>query len=189
MIVHLFYRQVSEFNLCVKTDRLHLVPQGVLIVWVWEWLVNDTNSPDASSSSEEDNSGRHYNPHIHTDAESESESEFVLPLLTHTVTFKCIGTTHHLDAQEALRKVSKLMKEGQEVPVRLIPEPDNQYDSKAIAFKCCLDGNWIRIGYVVRDALDYVHAAISAKKIISVKFAWVKFMVEWFAVDRAFLQE
>ena len=88
MIVHLFYRQVSEFSLCVKTDRLHLVPQGVLIVWVWEWLVNDTNSPDASSSSEEDNSGRHHNPHIHTDTESESESEFVLPLLMHTVTFK-----------------------------------------------------------------------------------------------------
>ena len=51
---------------------------------------------------------------MHTDAKSESESEFVLPFLTHTVTFKCV----------------------------------------------C-------------DALDYVHAAISAKKIISVKFAWV----------------
>ena len=58
------FPQVSEFSLCVKTGGLNLVPQGVLIVWEWEWL--DTySSPEMSSSSEEDNSGCHYNPHIY----------------------------------------------------------------------------------------------------------------------------
>ena len=157
------FPQVSEFSLCVKTDGLNLVPQGVLIVWEWEWL--DTySSPEMSSSSEEDNSGCHYNPHIYSDTESESESEFVLPSQTHIVTFKCIGTTHHVDAQEALRKVSTLLQEGKEVPVKLVCEPENQYDSKAIAFKCNVDGNWTRIGYVVREALDCLHTVLAAKK-------------------------
>ena len=170
--------QVSEFSLCVKTDGLNLVPQGVLIVWEWEWL--DTySSPELSSSSEEDNSRCHYNPHMYSDTESESESEFVLPSQTHIVTFKCIGTTHHVEAQEALQKASKLLQEGKEVPVKLCREPENQYDSKAIAFMCNVDGNWITIGYVVREALDCVHTVLAAEKIIYVKFAWVKYMVNW----------
>ena len=134
--------QASEFSLCFKTDGLELVPQGVLIVWEWEWL--DTyGSPEPSSSPEEDNFRCHYNPYISSDTESEAESEFVLPSQTHIVTFKCIGTTHHMDAQEALRKVSTLLQEEKEVPVKLFSEPENQYDSKAIAFKCKVDDNWI----------------------------------------------
>ena len=76
-------------------------------------------------------------------------------------------------------QVSKLLREGSEVQVKLFSEPENQYDSKAITFKCNVDGNWVRIGYVVREALDLLHSVLAAKKIISVKFAWVKFMVEW----------
>ena len=61
------------------------------------------------------------------------------------MTFKCVGVTHHMDAQEALRKVSKLLQEGSKVQVKLFPEP-------AITFKCNVDGNWVGIGYVVREA-------------------------------------
>ena len=41
------------------------------------------------------------------------------------------------------------------------PEPDNQFDSKAIAFKC---RKWQRIGYIVRKALDEVHTALTQEK-------------------------
>ena len=34
-----------------------------------------------------------------------------------------------------MAKASKLMEKGNEVPVMVVPEPDNEYDSKAIAFK------------------------------------------------------
>ena len=37
------------------------------------------------------------------------------------------------------------------------PEPNNQYDSKAIAFVCNIDEKWQRIGYIVRKSLDHVH--------------------------------
>ena len=72
-----------------------------------------------------------------------------------------------------------LMQQGENVEVKLVPEPDNPYDSKAIAFHCKVDGNWCLIGYVVREVLDTVHQAIKEKKIIYSKFAWVKYRVVW----------
>jgi len=51
------------------------------------------------------------------------------------------------------------------VQVKLQPEPDNRYDSKAIAFLCKIDDSgWVRIGYVVQEVLDEVHEAINKKK-------------------------
>ena len=60
------------------------------------------------------------------------------------------------------------------MPVRIIPEPNNPYDTKAICFQCNVSGEWERIGYVVREALGAVHSAIS---ILAVKFSWVKYIV------------
>ena len=142
----------------MKVDGLDLLPQGVMIVWEWEWLpLSSSTSADQSSDSSEDHSARgsHHNPYMYSDTSTESDTESVsgMPSQTHVVTFKCIGTTHHIDAQEALRKASRLLQDGRQVPVELVPEPDNPYDSKAIAFKCTVEGNSVRIGYVVREAL------------------------------------
>ena len=35
--------------------------------------------------------------------------------------------------------MSTLLEQGEQVPVKIVPEPDNQYDSKAITFQCKLD--------------------------------------------------
>lgn len=63
--------------------------------------------------------------------------------------------------------------------MKIEPEPENQYDSKAIAFKCELDGNWHRIGYIVRECFDHVHNALAGHTIMSVRFPWVKYLVCW----------
>ena len=39
------------------------------------------------------------------------------------------------------------------------------------------DGKWRKIGYIVREALDNAHRAQMQKKIISVNFVWVKYLV------------
>ena len=96
----------------------------------------------------------------------------------HTVTFKCIGTTHNPTAQDTLRQVSRKLRDG-EVPVQIVPELDNQYNSKAIAFKCNISGNWYRIGYIVREALDDVHKALAQKRVVDVSFASAKCTVTW----------
>jgi len=62
------------------------------------------------------------------------------------------------------------------IPVRLVKEPHNPYDSRAIAFECELEGKWHVIGYVVTDE---VHDAMDQSRIVSVKFAWVNYVVDW----------
>jgi len=55
--------------------------------------------------------------------------------ISHTVTFKCIGTTHDPHAQEVFEKVSLLLEKGVKVPVDIFPVADNPRDKQAIAFK------------------------------------------------------
>ena len=62
----------------MNTSGLHLVPQGVLVVWEWEWQDDDTVD-HISESSDEDVGHNHYNPHIQTDTESDEETDFQLP--------------------------------------------------------------------------------------------------------------
>jgi len=96
-----------------------------------------------------------------------------------TVTFKCIGAQHDRHAQIILKKVSELLHDNQHVPVNIYPEPENPFDSQAIAFKCWLDNQWHRIGYVVREALNGVHEALTMRTITNVKFSWAKFRITW----------
>ena len=98
---------------------------------------------------------------------------------THTVTFKCIGAVRDAQSQMILSRVRDIMEEGTTVPVRIVHEHDNPYDSKAIAFTYQLDNKWQRIGYIVRECLDHVHEAMASNKIVSVTFSWVKYLVRW----------
>ena len=90
-----------------------------------------------------------------------------------SVIFKSIGTTYNVNEQVTLRKV------GEVVPVIITPEPDNQFDWKAIAFMCNLGGKWHRIGYIVRETLDNVHTAFTHNRITTIAFSWFKYIVVW----------
>lgn len=118
--------------------------------------------------------------HQHGDDNDENDSDATnCSEVQHTVTFKCIGTTHDFHAQNILRSVSQLLAKGDIVPVNIYPEPNNCYDSKAIAFKCWLENEWHRIGYIVKEALDAVHEAINKDEIFNVSFKWAKYLVNW----------
>ena len=76
--------------------------------------------------------------------------------------------------------MNELLRAKKSVRVGLFPEPTNPVDAKAIAIKCQLDGNdWHRIGYIVREALDEVHAALQQNAITSVSFGWVKSRIDF----------
>lgn len=175
--------QVSEFSICVKTAGLNLTPQGVMLVWEWEWTSYD--SSDSEEEEEDIESGEPNNPYLQSDSEhsadetTDSEPPPFLPSQTHTVTFKCIGSVHSQDSQMVLSRISKVLCQGGSVSVCVQPEPDNQYDSKAIAFRCHVDGKWQRIGYVVRECLDHVHKAMQDKRLLSVELAWAKYLICW----------
>ena len=95
------------------------------------------------------------------------------------MTFKCIGCQHDFHAQETLQSESWLLDDRQVVPVNIFPEEDNSYDSRAIAFKCWLQNEWQRIGYVVKEALNVVHDAREQNVIHDICFKWAKYLVSW----------
>ena len=60
------------------------------------------------------------------------------------------------------------MKKGK---VKLVPDPTNQFDSRAISFQCEINGKWnIKLCDNVRDAL-------STNSIVSTEFAWIKYKI------------
>ena len=71
------------------------------------------------------------------------------------------------------------MASGGTVPVRMRFEPTNPVDSRAIMFECEIENKWRKIGYVVNEILDPVHAAITSGAIISVSFKCVKYVTHW----------
>ena len=120
--------------------------------------------------------------HSTSDPEENEDSDatyYSTPDKEHTITFKCIGCTHDLHAQEVLRYTSEQLHNGNVVPVKIFPEPSNQYDNKAIAFKCWMNDDWHTIGYIVSEALDTVHDALNNNLITGVNFAWAKYMLSW----------
>ena len=81
-----------------------------------------------------------------------------------------MGTTKEDRYQETLARVAQLRNAGQEVLCKLQPEPENPIDYLAIAFRCEVDSSWHAIGYVVKEALNDVHEALSAKRITALSF-------------------
>ena len=102
---------------------------------------------------------------------SSCSSSDEIPAITHTVVFKCISVTKEKKYQDTLKYANKRLNDDDvKLPVKLQPELDNKWDSKAIAFMCQDNLGWQRIGYVVREVTDEVHQAINDEKILDVSF-------------------
>ena len=84
-------------------------------------------------------------------------------------------TNHQL----ALQSARKLISDGETVPVKLVHDQYNPWDSKALAFVCKIRNKDHIIGYVVSELLDEVHRAISRNEIVSTEFSWVRYITDW----------
>lgn len=108
-----------------------------------------------------------------------SDPEEDTDIRTHSVVFKCIGSVKSKGYQVALEKARNLMSDGQIVPVRLVHERYNPRDSRALAFVCDINSKPHTVGYIVNELLDEVHTAINQNCILSVKFAWIRYITDW----------
>ena len=174
---------MNELERSIDTDGFVFVEDVAFIIWKWDWIDEDFESGTESSTS-----SIQVIPETPLQSDSDHDDDEILlasaicTQVTHTVTFKCIGTTKEIQYQERLKQIAQLRSRGLEVPCQLKPEPDNPFDSNAIAFECQIDGMWQIIGYIVREALDEVHEALAAKKVIKVALDWVKFQLQWRSV-------
>ncbi len=59
--------------------------------------------------------------------------------------FKCVGSVKEHHYQESLAEANRKIWQGETVQVRLFPEPENPYDSHAIAVQVFLEPTWKRV--------------------------------------------
>ena len=123
------------------------------MIWEWEWVEDDVQSLDNNFENSVDYVSETSISHISETSLGDSDKtncstadDAAANPLKFTVTFKCIGTQHDMHAQSILSKVSQILRNGQEVPVNIYPEPENPHDANAIASKCWVDDKWHRIG-------------------------------------------
>ena len=141
----------------------------MFVVWKWTWIEEAVDSDNMSSDS------GHSTKKSKTSGD-ETTDVTPHPDIIHSVVFKCIGSLKEPRYQEILKAVSQKIRNGETVLVTVEEEPDNSFDSRAIAFMCNLDDKWERIGYIVREAVEAVHDAIRHKQILEVSFEWVKYI-------------
>ena len=186
-----FLIEVSEFVKSSIELQGPLLEGKVYILWKWdpEWHDDyDIDKPNRnkrglyiSNDDDDEDGGDGAGSDDDDEGEHESSASNTGSIGTHSVTFKCMGTTKISRSQVILASASNKLDKGEPVEVRLRKEPDNPKDSRAIAFDCKMDQEtkWEKIGYVVQEALDGVHDAIQGSTIVSVKLEWARFITHW----------
>ena len=131
---------------CSDIEKYHFFDNKVFVVWEW---IDDVE--ESSSETSDDLSARsspelisdysqptvEHSPTAHTDDTSDlvPASNDSVPAITHSVlfNFKCIGADKERNYQEVLYTAVKKHGDGINISFKLRPEPNNKYDSKAIA--------------------------------------------------------
>ena len=139
-------------------------------MWNWTWL-------DENSSNEDETSSKASGKIKDVNDESDDDSSNAIPAITHSVIFKCIGSTKEHVYQETLALANKKRSEGIALPVKLLKETSNPVDAKAIAFVVNINDTWEWIGYVVQEIRDEVHKAMDDCCILNVQLDCIKRML------------
>jgi len=102
--------QDTEFSKSVNTDGyLFFEGNQVFVLWKWEWLAEaDMFSKAKSDGSEVDDVATDDN-----DTKVDDDDEEI-PAITHSVTYKCIGSTKELCYQEVQALAKQKIKKGRQ---------------------------------------------------------------------------
>ncbi|XP_065892371.1 uncharacterized protein [Dysidea avara] len=166
-----FLIEGKEFERSANIDNCQLYNDDqVFVMWNWTWL-------DENSSNEDETSSKASGKIKDVNDESDDDSSNAIPAITHSVIFKCIGSTKEHVYQETLALANKKRSEGIALPVKLLKETSNPVDAKAIAFVVNINDTWEWIGYVVQEIRDEVHKAMDDCCILNVQLDCIKRML------------
>ena len=169
----------------IDTTTLSLMENRALFLWKWTWVDGEIESESEDDIERTDIT---IIPETPPELSDEDDADKLIDTtndvnVVHTVTFKCIGCTRDVKYQKTLENINELRRangmELDNVECRIMPEPQNPFDARAIAFQCYINSKWQTIGYVVKEALDDVHLASQQKCILGVKLEWVKYIIYW----------
>lgn len=130
--------QAKEFVAQLQLPGIQLEDDNIQIVWNCTVIGdNECDDDDAIEDKEETTSNSDTNSLSSNQREENIQEDSTVP---HTIVFKCIGAVRDVGSQRALRTARDNIHNGWTVPVRMIPEPTNIVDSRAIVFECKLKG-------------------------------------------------
>lgn len=93
--------------------------------------------------------------------EAEHESDDLVDVesgVMHTLLFKVLGVCHSVERQKTLERAYQLLYEyNRPVFSKLEKEPDNVYDSNAIAVYVMTDDSYDKVGYIASELTQFVH--------------------------------
>ena len=152
----------------------------VFIIWHWEWQeefssdeddrTSITVIPETPSISDSENSDDDSTTNLTASLSLLTTGDTVI---THAVTFKCIGSTKETQYQEALSSAAARLNRGEAVLCQVLPEPNNPIDSEAICIQFKLDRKWYKVGYVIHEALSDLHTALRESKVTKVSIDYL----------------
>ena len=158
----------------------------VFIIWHWEWQEDFSSDeddrtsitviPETPSISDSENSDDDSTTNLTASLSLLTTGDTVI---THAVTFKCIGSTKETQYQEALSSAAARLNRGEAVLCQVLPEPNNPIDSEAICIQFKLDRKWYKVGYVIHEALSDLHTALRESKVTKVSIDWIKYIIYW----------
>ena len=170
--------QKDEFERCVNIDNCDIYNDKVFVMWKWTWLdeCSSDGEEDVAKLSDEDAAELSDEDAAELSDEHDQDTNNAIPAITHSVIFKCMGSTKEHEYEEALALAKRKMNDGIGIAVKLEKEPHNPVDAKAIAFVIDLDGTWKRIGYVMSELLEEVHKAMDDSLILKIQVDFIKFI-------------
>lgn len=100
--------------------------------------------------------------------------------VVHCLPFKVMGVTYNTMIQDHLQAAKAVGSSV--VSVKLEVEPNNQYDSNAIAVFINYGSDWVKIGYIARELTRYIHPLLANGNIVSVDVKHIKFCIVYMRV-------
>ena len=82
----------------------------------------------------------------------------------HTLPFKVLGVAFK-HRQRHLEAAFQKLENGEEVKVDIKPEPDNDYDSNAIAVLLNYGSGWYTVGYIAKELTNEIHPLLKSSNI------------------------
>ena len=119
-----------------------LPPEGALIIWTC--IIHSTCHHTSDLCTYDHHSLLSEST---SNGSSSDDDEPVDLNVIHSVTFKCIGANKERAYQATLEELSEILDRGS-ISTKIIPEPSNKFDSRALSFQCFHKGKWRLIGYV-----------------------------------------
>lgn len=155
---------------------------GTKYVVLWKWELQNEIPDDWEEASEAGSyiSDVSYISESDVSSEDDERLEDEIPNITHTLPFKVIGVAHTTEHQEHLGNAKIKMGESEDsVSAHIVPEPDNEKDSEAIAVKVDYGQGQCRVGYIARELTKYIHPLLNRNKILNVRIDKIVYRTTW----------